>query len=228
MIDLLKSLFTVLLSVFGGAWIAHRWQTRSRKEDRFFDASKVIYDRMIEAAERIADLAGRRIYALQRVCLTDPGAPTFRDSYDALRQVNFEWNNALLQLEISVRTLFRNSHLAEFEEIQGNFSALNLRISKLRENKSVNRLQLLNDVNRLRGRMFQFTQGMFREINTLNRQMHFGVKIPYNSYELDKISTIDLIKLLFNPVEQEKGIVRSPFDFGDPVLSSDARFGINE
>lgn len=228
MIGLLQSLVTVLLTVFGGAWIAHQWQTRSRKEDRFFDASKVIYDRMIEAAERIADLAGRRIYAMQRVCLTNPGSTTFDETYEAFRQVNIEWNNALLRLEISVRTLFRNTHLNEFEEIQSSFSALNLKISSIKQNSGAGSSQILRDINRLWGRMFQFTQGMFKEINTLNRQMHFGVKIPYNGLEIDNISTLGLIKLLLNPVEQEKGIVGSPFDIGDPVWISDARFGINE
>lgn len=225
----LQALFAFVLTGVIGSWIAHAWQARAARESRFFDASKVMYQQMVDSADSLSALAGRRLYASQRICLVAPGSEDFESTVAQYRAVVIEWNEKLLALELSVRTKFRTAYLSDFERLQGDFATVGSHISdRLSGNSSVEPREVLRKIRILRSEFFTFTQNMMKEAQLLHRQMHFGVRINYDREGIRKMSTQDLIKLLFTSRIEGQAVVRSPTDFGLPVGISDARFGIYE
>lgn len=226
---LVQALFAFVLTGIVGARIAHGWQARASKETRFFEASRDMYQQMVAAADQLSDLAGRRLYASQRLCLVSRDGALHLEAVERYKAIVLEWNERLLTIELSIRTKFRNSSLREFEELQNELFEINSNIENLISgNSSKSKIRILNDVKIVRAKFFQFTQSMMKEAQILHRQMHFGVKIPYEPEALDKMSTQNLIKLLFTSRIESQSIVRSPTDFGLPVNVGDARFGIHE
>lgn len=225
----LQALFAFVLTGVVGSWIAHAWQARAVRESRFFDASKVMYQQMVEAADSLSALAGRRLYASQRVCLMKSNSEDFDATVAQYRAVVIEWNEKLLALELSVRTKFRTAYLADFERLQGDFAIVSRHISnRLSGQSSIPSHEILHKIRILRSEFFIFTQNMMKEAQLLNRQMHFGVRVTYDRDGVRKMSTQDLIKLLFTSRVEGQSVVRSPTDFGSPVSVSEARFGIYE
>lgn len=226
---LVQALFAFVLTGIVGAKLAHGWQARASKETRFFEASKDMYQQMVAAADQLSDLAGRRLYASQRLCLVSSDGALHREAVERYKAIVLEWNERLLTIELSIRTKFRNASLYEFENLQNELSEINRNIeSFIYGNSSRSKIRILNDVKIVRAKFFQFTQSMMKEAQILHRQMHFGVKVPYEAEALDKMSTQNLIKLLFTSRIESQSIVRSPTDFGLPVNVGDARFGIHE
>jgi len=226
---MLQAILAFILTGILGSWIAHAWQTRSAKETRFFEASKEMYGQMAAAADDLSALIGKRIYASQRICLTAKGSPLFDAALDAFRKSVIEWNERLLSIELAIRTKFRDSHLYEFDELQSDLAHVTLLLERyLTADDDGQRLMVLRRLRALRNRFFEFTQQMMREARLLHRQMHFGVVVNYDRYEIDKMSTKDLIKCLFTSRVQAKPIIRSPSDFGLPVSVGQARLGIYE
>jgi|GEM_PF-3930240 hypothetical protein len=226
---LVQALFAFVLTGIVGAKLAHGWQARASKETRFFEASKDMYQQMVAAADQLSDLAGRRLYASQRLCLVSSDGALHREAVERYKAIVLEWNERLLTIELSIRTKFRNASLYEFENLQNELSEINRNIeSFISRNSSRSKNRILNDVKIVRAKFFQFTQSMMKEAQILHRQMHFGVKVPYEAEALDKMSTQNLIKLLFTSRIESQSIVRSPTDFGLPVNVGDARFGIHE
>jgi hypothetical protein len=224
-----QALLAFILTGILGSWIAHVWQSRSAKETRFFEASKEMYGQMAAAADDLASLVGKRIYASQRLCLTGKGSPLFEVALTSFRQSVFEWNEQLLSIELAIRTKFRDSHLYEFEELQNELAEVTLLLERYLANGGNDaRLAVLRRLRGLRNRFFEFTQQMMREARLLQRQMHFGVVVNYDRYEIDKMSTKDLIKCLFTSRVEPKPVIRAPSDFGLPVSVGQARLGIYE
>ncbi|TPG14173.1 hypothetical protein EAH87_16530 [Sphingomonas koreensis] len=120
----------VLTGVIGG-WIAHRWQTRSTREMRFFEASKVRYEQMISAADDLSALIGKRLYASQRICMMNRDSPDFTEALRTYRASVVEWNERLLSIELAVRTRFRNTSLFEFERLQTELAATSVAVDEL-------------------------------------------------------------------------------------------------
>ena len=225
----LQAVLAFILTGIAGTWIAHTWQSRSAKEARFDEASKSMYAQMEAAATELAALAGKRIYASQRVCLVRPESPSFDKAVQEYRASIIEWNERLLSLELAVRMRFRDASLREFEVMQTRLAMLSTRLDSYvtRKDRSVVR-ELDRELRTLRGDFFTFIQEMMREARLLHRQMHFGVLVRYERYEIEKMSTPDLIKCLFTSRIESKPIVRSPSDFGAPVDVWEARLGIYE
>ncbi|WP_257539138.1 hypothetical protein [Sphingobium sp. CFD-1] len=226
---MLQSVFGFFLTAIVGGWIANRWQQRAIKEARFFDASRLSYDRMTRAAEDLSALSGRRVYAAQRVCLLDGADNAFPEAVAQFRKINLEWNERLMEIELSIRTLFRHSQLTSFENIQQQMANVTRAVGQIAAgDESISRKRILSDLVKIRHRLFQFIQEMIREAALLNRQMHFGVRVEYDSHGLDRLSNLTLIKLLFVSSIESDSIVRPPSDFGMPVSAREARLGINE
>lgn len=222
---ILAFFFTVVL----GTRIAHVWQTRAAREVRFFEASRAIHQQMREASDELIGQVGRRVYAMQRLCLSPPGSIGFDEAREELRAAVLDWNKHLLKMELSVRILFRETYLNTLEELQQRMALTTTKIFHSADGKrAYSQQQLLYEVVTLRHDFFGFAQGMVKEANLLHRQMHFGVKVDYDQYNLEKLSTKDLLKLLFAPGVQRKGVIRTPSDFGTPVSVWEARFGVNE
>jgi hypothetical protein len=220
----LAFLFTVVL----GTRIAHVWQARAAKEARFFEASSDMYRSMSNAAELITTLVGRRIYASQRLCLATEES-TKEEALKIFRQVVVEWNERLLEIELAIRSRFRDSYLTSFEHLQSDLAQVSANVLAVsRSDPAVSRSETLTSLKVLRNDFFVFIEGMLREARLLHRQMHFGVRLQYERDALNKLSTLDLLKLLISPGIKSQGIVRSPSDFGQPVSVRDARFGIYE
>lgn len=212
-----------------GAWIAHTWQRDSAKDARFFEASKAMYGQMEDAANELATLIGKRIYASQRVCFVNPESPAFGGAVDQYRASIIDWNERLLSLELAVRTRFRDASLWYFENLQANLANVTGRLdSYIRAPNPALRKDLVNDLRAVRFEFFDFIQDMMKEARLLHRQMHFGVLVRYERGEIEKMSTPDLIKCLFTSRIESKPVVRSPSDFGAPVDVWEARFGIYE
>lgn len=225
----LQALFAFILTGVVGSWIAHAWQTRAARETRFFEASRSMYQQMVEAADSLSALAGRRLYASQRVCLLQTESDEFEAALAQYRSIVIEWNEKLLALELSVRTKFRTAHLSDFERMQGELATISNHISAHLSGKIVTtRSEILRKIRALRADFFIFTQNMMKEAQLLHRQMHFGVRVSYDRDGIRKMSTQDLVKLLFTSRMESQAVVRSPTDFGLPVSVSDARFGIYE
>ena len=225
----LQALFAFILTGVVGSWIAHAWQARAARESRFFDASKVMYQQMVDAADSLSALAGRRIYASQRVCLVNTDSEEFDAAVAQYRAVVIEWNEKLLALELSVKTKFRTAYLSDFERMQGDFAIVARHIAdRISKSPSMPPQEILRKIRILRSEFFTFTQNMMKEARLLHRQMHFGVRVTYDRDGVRKMSTQNLIKLLFTSRIEGQAVVRSPTDFGLPVNVNDARFGIYE
>ena len=221
---ILAFLFTVVL----GTRIAHVWQTRAAKEARFFEASSDMYKSMSDAAQLITNLIGRRLYASQRLCLATEES-TRKEALETYRQIVVEWNERLLEMELAVRSRFRDTYLTSFESLQSDLAQLSANVMAVAQaDTRVSRSETLASLKVLRNHFFVFIEGMLREARLLHRQMHFGVRLQYERDALNKLSTLDLVKLLISPGIKSQGIVRSPSDFGQPVRVGDARFGIYE
>jgi len=218
-----------ILTGIVGSWIAHVWQLRSAKEARFFEASKEMYNQMSAAANDLSSLAGKRIYSSQRLCLTPRNSPHFDDAMTNFRASVIEWNDHLLSLELAIRTKFRHASLREFEGLQSGLVSVTSKVEAFAQGKGLaDQASILRSLRSIRFAIFEFTQAMMQEAKLLHRQMHFGVVVQYERFEIDKMSTQDLIKCLFTSRVEAKPIVRSPSDFGLPVSVGDARLGIYE
>jgi len=183
---------------------------------------------MSDAAELITTLVGRRIYASQRLCLATDES-TREEALQAFRQVVVEWNERLLEIELAIRSRFRDTYLISFEYLQSDLAQVSANVLAVtRGDTDVSRSDTLNSLKVIRNDFFVFIEGMLREARLLHRQMHFGVRLQYERDALDKLSTLDLFKLLISPGIKSQGVVRSPSDFGQPVSVGDARFGIYE
>lgn len=226
---LLQAALAFLFTVVLGTRVAHSWQTRSAKEARFFEASRDTHRQMSDASEKLIGLVGKRIYASQRLCLMKRDSVEFDEALNQYKSIIVEWNNSLMGIEISIKTLFRKSYIRNFEDLQSEISIISRKISSILSGcNDFSRSNVLKDIGDLRHRFFAFAEDMICESNLLHRQMHFGVKIEYNNYEIDNMSTKDLVKSLFSSRVEGQSVVRSPSDFGKPVGIDDARFGIYE
>lgn len=230
---MIATLFQAVVAFFftfvAGSRIAHAWQVRAAKENRFFEASKDMYAQMMKAADDLSQLIGKRLYASQRVCMLGRDSPDFETALGSYRNSVVEWNERLLSLELAVRTRFRDASLSEFESLQSHLAETTRLIeSSLISQAKSDRRRALYELRLVRGRFFQFTQAMVKEARLLHRQMHFGVIVQYDATEIDRMSTQNLIKSLFTSRVEGQAIVRSPSDFGLPVGVRDARFGIYE
>lgn len=226
---LVQALFAFVLTGIVGTKLAHSWQARASKENRFFEASRDMYQQMIAAADQLSDLVGRRLYASQRLCLVSNDSIMRDDVIRRYKDIVLDWNEKLLAIELSIRTRFRHSSLREFELLQSDFYHIGRHLENfISGNNSKKKSEILHDIGILRQKFFRFTQSMMNEAQILHRQMHFGVNVPYELQSLDKMSTQNLIKLLFTSRIESQSIVRSPTDFGLPVQIRDARFGIHE
>jgi hypothetical protein len=226
---LFQSILAFVLTGVFGTWIAHSWQARAAKETRFFEASKSTHQSMVDAANKISDITARRIYAMQRLCLLDQSSENYKVVVDDYHKVIVQWNENLLKMEINVLTLFNNSYVSDFEQLQSEFKDLSAHVSNvIKGNGRSSKVDTLKKINILRGKMSFFVRGMLKEAGFLHRQMHFGVRVDYERFNLDRFSTTQLFKLLFVSSVQGEAVVRSPSDFGRPVNVHDARLGINE
>lgn len=226
---LLQTILPVLLTAFLGTRIAHGFQNRAAKESRFFEASRGMYGDMITATDKITALVGKRIYAAQRFVLTSPESEHYKNARNSLRDINIEWNEKLLEMEMSVRTLFRDSHLTNFENMQARMAMCLSKIGKMPNELDKNqRNKLLKELQIIRSEYFSFIREMHRECSKLHRQMHFGVAVEYDPYNLGRLSNWVLVKLLFKSSIEAKRVICAPTDFGMPVDSGEARLGIYE
>jgi len=226
---LLQAIVAFILTGVIGSRIAHSWQARAAKEARFFEASKDMYTQMMSAAEGIASLIGKRLYAMQRVCLLSPTSSDYNNAVSSYHAAIIEWNERLLSLELAVRTRFKNASLSEFERIQGRLAHVTRLVERLiASNDRDQRSSVMEELRRVRAEFFYFTQSMTKEAQLLHRQMHFGVVVKYDRWEIEQMSTQNLVKALFTSRIEGQAVVRSPSDFGLPVSVGDARFGIYE
>lgn len=226
---LLQAAFAFILTGVIGGRIAHVWQARAAREARFFDASKDMYNQMVGAADDLSALIGRRLYSSQRICLVNKGSPVFGEAVSSYRSVIIEWNERLLSLELAVRTKFRHASLSHFEYLQKDLVNVTTHINNyIAGAPTLSTFEMTGRLRLVRASFFSFTEDMMKEARLLHRQMHFGVLVQYDRYEIDKMSTQNLIKSLFTSRIEGEAIVRSPSDFGLPVSVDDARFGIYE
>jgi hypothetical protein len=218
----------ILTGIIGGR-IAQIWQARAAREARFFEASKDMYSQMVCAADDLSALVGKRLYASQRVCMIAPSDAGFDDAVASYRSIVIDWNQQLLSLELAVRTRFRDTSLYEFELLQSKLALISSGINSfIKYDRHQGAPELLRQLRDIRAEFFQFTQRMMKEARLLHRQMHFGVVVQYDKYQIEKMSTQNLIKALFTSQIEGQAVVRSPSDFGLPVSVRDARLGIYE
>ncbi len=224
-----QAALTFIVSVWAGTRIAHVWQIRAAKENRFFEASRDIFQQMAKANDALTSLIGRRIYAIQRLCRAQRGSAEFSEALIAFKAITIEWNERLLEMELAINTLFRNSHLLLFERLQQKLAAVSGKVTKFADgDETISRTLILREIEVLRSEYFSFAKGMLEEAKLLRRQMHFGVRIQNNFSEIEKMSTKDLIKTLIASRVEGQSVIRSPSDFGEPISIRSARFGINE
>lgn len=227
----MDTVLSVLITAGLGTWLAYVWQQRSAKQDRFFEASKTKYEQMRAAARNLAGLIGSRIYATHRLCRISQSNEFFDEAKENFRRSVIEWNQNHLQIDLDIRTLFTDTAVTDFENLQGQLAALTNEVSRRLENVEAGdppAYELMRKIETLRGNFFLFLQGMIKEADHLFRQMHFGVILQYNRNDINRYSTTDLIKTLFYGSEKESAVLRSPTDFGLPVSSRDARLGIDK
>jgi hypothetical protein len=225
-VAILQALGLVVAAIVG-ARAAHQWQLRSSRESRFFEASRSAHDKMAATSEKIVKLAGRRLFYTQRLMLADASSMNYDQHMRDFRVSVQEWNEMLFEMELGVRSLFENARLSDFEALQSRLATLTTKVVrdlKVRRQSS----NLLVALNTLRGDYFQFVQEMNREIKLLHRQMHFGVRLPYDELEIGRYSTKELLAALLAGPEKNHSVIRSPSDLGKPILSGEARFGVNE
>lgn len=226
----METVISVLITASLGTWLAYRWQQRSIKEGRYFDASKTQYELMISAGDKLATLVGTRLYASHRLCRISQSNTYYDEAVEDFRQAVLSWNREHLKNDLNIRTLFRSSSVVQFESLQNRLAALTNNISRRLETVKAGddpEYLLIRQIENLRGDFFVFLQGMMSESNSLFRQMHFGIKVNYCDPDIELYSNVDLFKALFSGPDQQASIVRSPSDFGLPVTASNARLGVD-
>jgi hypothetical protein len=221
------SVISVLITAGLGTWLAYVWQQRSAKQTRYFEASKSQFELMREAAAEFAKIIGRRLYATHRVCALDSERSRFGAALEELFSSIEEWNKNYLQIELNVRTLFRNSTAVNLENLQSQLAKLSNQVIASARDGSNNRKNHVKNVYIIRQGYFKFLQAMIDEADYLFTQMHFGVKIDYDRWSIRYFSNLQLVKALFSGAEDESTVVRAPTDFGLPVDVYRARFRIN-
>lgn len=221
------SIVSVFITAALGTWLAYVWQQRSAKQSRYFEASKAQFELMRQAASEFAEIIGRRLYATHRVCALEINNPRFTSAFDELVRSIEDWNNSYLKIELNVRTLFERSAASDLEVIQSRLAGLSERVLKSVKLSSYKRADLIHEVALIRVMYFKFLQRMIDEADYLFRQMHFGVELKYDRFEVRYFSNLQLLKALFSGAEDEAAVVRAPTDFGLPVSTNRARLRIN-
>lgn len=223
-------LLTSLLTVLIGSALAYWWQEKSVRDARFFEGTKQTLDNMTEAYKTIASQAGRRIYHSQRIFLMSLGHPSFQQAADDFVASNVEWNRELLSMEVSIRTLFRNTYTTDFEGMQSRMRQVNLVVGKKINGIPLPQSEInatLSELGSLRHEYFQMVQGMIKETDNLFRQMHFGILLPYDEFYIDQFSTPQLLRALWTGPKNQSAVIGSPANFGLPISASDARLGVH-
>lgn len=228
MFDTLLQAGALLLSAVIGARAAHQWQQRSSRDARFFDASKETYAQMFAATNQIIGLIGRRVYASQRVCLVSRHSERYNEILAELRTSVEDWNNSLLLMDLNVRSLFDGAKLSDFEGLQSQLASTTNRVTTYAVTGNGDTAQITNELQVIRYQYFLFVQQMLKEARLLYRQMHFGVELGYSQEAVKQFSTRDLIKTLLGGRVDQLTVIRPPSDLGQPILISEARFGIHE
>lgn len=86
------SVIAVFITAALGSWLTYRWQQRSAQANRFFDAAKVQHEQMTAAANDLASIIGKRIYASQRMCLITGSDALYDEAKDSFRKTILAWN----------------------------------------------------------------------------------------------------------------------------------------
>lgn len=224
------TIFGSIVTVVLGAFLANAWQRRNAREARFYEATKLTLDGMLEAHRRVARNTGRRVYAAQRVMLTQNSNPSFQAAVSEFREANLQWNNELLLMEIDVLTLFKGAALIEFEALQSEMALINIRVSQKIGGNPINADALrliLYRLGTIRNLYFAFIREMIRETDILFRQMHYGVIIDYDREYISKFTTWQLFKSLWSGPINQSSVLGAPDNFGEPVRIDNLRLGIH-
>ena len=225
---LLQAIITFFLTVVAGNWLSGRWQERNARQQRYHDALKSRYERIDETIQTFTNLAGSRIYRTQRLVFNYRGGDRFEAALADLSASIKEWNETMMSLEVSIKSHFRESYLGSLESIQESFSSVtNALLRQIRLDR-LDRAAALEEIGILRHQCFGFIRGMVEEAKTLDREMHFGVRVGYDSSGIRNWTTFDLFKALFLDLKQADAIVRPPSDFGSPVSIWETRFGVDQ
>ncbi len=225
---LLQAIVTFFLTVVAGNWLSGRWQQRNARQQRYHEALKSRYDRIDHTIQNFTKLAGTRIYRTQRLVFNYPDQNGLEAALSDLSISIKEWNETMMALEVSIKSHFRESYLSSLESIQESFSSMtNALLRQIRRN-ALDRAAALEEIGILRHQCFGFIRGMVEEAKTLDREMHFGVRVGYDSSGIRNWTTFDLFKALFLDLKQADSIVRPPSDFGSPVSIWETRFGIDQ
>ena len=220
---LLAFFFTVVL----GTWVTHVWQRRSLKENRHYENSKRRYDLMLQTTKDLTEDLSKRIYALQRLVLNYNGVGMPAAMQHHLACV-ISWNEKLMSFEIALKSYFEHVHASDLENIQNEMAKLSNIISSGIQNQSLNTAAAWSSVVNIRRSAFVLVREMVEEAKLLDRQIHFGVRLTYDRYSIERWSTKDLIKSLFAGRVEGQSVGRSASDFGLPVSAWEARLGVNE
>lgn len=228
LLDTVFQASALLASAVIGASAAHKWQQRSSRDARLFDASKETYGQMSTAATEIISLIGRRIYASQRLCLADRSSDNYRKYIEDFRTAVEDWNIHHLSMDLNVRSLFKGAYLSDFELLQNRLAAVTSRVDSYAQSGNGDPVRIKETFSRLRYDYFLFAQSMQKEARLMYRQMHFGIRLDYAAWDIEKFSTRQLFVSLLSGRVEEISIIRSPSDLGQPLVASEARFGVYE
>lgn len=225
---LLQAIVTFFLTVVAGNWLSGRWQERNARQQRYHEALKSRYDRIDHTIQKFTSLAGTRIYRTQRLVLNYPDKDGLEAALADLSVSIKEWNEAMMAVEVNVQSHFKKSKRVSLESIEGSFSSVtNALLRQIRLNR-LDKATALEEIGILRHQCFGFIRGMVEEAKTLDREMHFGVRVAYDSSEIRNWKTSDLFKALFLDLKQADSVVRPPSDFGSPVSIGETRFGVDQ
>lgn len=224
---LFQALLTFSLTIVAGAWITSMWQERSARQQRYFESSKERYEKIDKTVKDITRHFGIRIYRTQRAVLFYPDMKMVKSCLEDLNKFVVEYNEKLMEFELSIRSYFRMSYLSDIEDIQFKFYSITREVNRGVQIGNLDRAGVLSKLGDLRRTCFVMIRGMIDEAKDLDREMHFGVVLRYDETQIEKWTTLDLLKSIFFDRRQVHSIVRPPSYFGSPVGADEARFGVN-
>jgi hypothetical protein len=137
-----------------------------------------------------------------------------------------EWNDKLGSFYARLSVLATHAMSVHLEEgIQTDFVSLWSQVESLTNKRLSNEKpdrkivgSLDEEMNRLQGKIIQFTKTMLRLIRAQKVKTYVGTRVDFDESTLEIFPTWELVKALFKPRKEPLSIIRTPADMDPPRL----------
>ena len=220
MIAILSVAIGAILTAVLGNFLVQRWQMRSWRAQQRHLGLQIEFEALKLLAEEIISKASNRLFAMRHV--TGALAPNSQSSLDdtlaKYRQELALWNTSLASFYVRLRLYLNYSMAIRLEnEVHKPFVQCGLKIEALlnqsKSGKTVSlseRSEIIRELNKMQGKLNDFGAYMLRTVESRKKEIFYGHKIILQKSELDKYSTLELIKAFLTRDVDGFYVIRSP------------------